>query len=167
MIAEPVEAPENSRARHFFLLAQSQTVYVALPLNRVIETMRPRPVQPLRVEGLPEFVSGVAIVRGAAVPVIDVGQLVHGVPTHAASRFITVPADDAHLVALAVEGTPRIVEIESEILNELPSLLGATRDSSLKYLGRYGHQLLVTLRTSHLIAPEVGARIRSLSEAVE
>ena len=46
---------------------------LAVPLPRVIETMRPLPVEPFA--GGPAFLSGLARIRGEVVPVLDTGVL--------------------------------------------------------------------------------------------
>ncbi|WP_426503885.1 chemotaxis protein CheW [Dactylosporangium sp. McL0621] len=59
----------------------------ALPLAAVVETVRPLPVQP--VAGGGGALLGVAVVRGAAVPVVDTATLL-GDPGAVPSRFVTV-----------------------------------------------------------------------------
>ncbi|WP_432972252.1 chemotaxis protein CheW [Dactylosporangium sp. CA-233914] len=62
-------------------------VLCALPLADVVETVRPLPVQPLAAGG--GVVLGVAVIRGAAVPVVDTAALL-GDPGAEPVRFITV-----------------------------------------------------------------------------
>jgi purine-binding chemotaxis protein CheW len=59
----------------------------ALPLAAVVETVRPLPVQPLA--GSSGALLGVAVIRGAAVPVLDTARLL-GDPGEQPSRFVTV-----------------------------------------------------------------------------
>ncbi|WP_433044462.1 chemotaxis protein CheW [Dactylosporangium sp. CS-033363] len=59
----------------------------AVPLAAVVETVRPLPVEP--VAGGGAGLLGVAVIRGAAVPVVDTAALV-GDPGAEPSRFVTV-----------------------------------------------------------------------------
>ena len=68
-------------------------------LKTSIEIMRMLPVEP--VTGAPTYVRGLSIIRGAPVPVVDLGVIVSGEPCHAA-RLVTVKSA-ARIVALAVE----------------------------------------------------------------
>ena len=65
-----------------WLLCRQAGCYVALPAAQVVETMRPLGTD--SVPEMPPFVLGLAIVRGAAVPVVDVGTLLGkvGGPRH-------------------------------------------------------------------------------------
>jgi purine-binding chemotaxis protein CheW len=71
----------------------------ALPLDDVVETMRPLPVKPLA--GTPPYVRGVTVVRGVPVPVVDLAVLLGEGPGveeepdadeewDGAARFVTV-----------------------------------------------------------------------------
>jgi purine-binding chemotaxis protein CheW len=59
--------------RQSTLLCRVRERLCALPLAHVVETMRPLPIEPLG--GMPGFVQGIAIIRGAPVPVVDAGAL--------------------------------------------------------------------------------------------
>src|ERR1039458_3558579 len=75
----------------------------ALPLEHVVETMRPLPIGPLA--GAPPGVSGLAVIRGAPVPVVDLSRLFSsdvGYIEVAPTRFVTVRVGQ-RVVALAVD----------------------------------------------------------------
>ncbi|WP_432825045.1 chemotaxis protein CheW [Dactylosporangium sp. CA-092794] len=61
-------------------------VLCALPLANVVETVRPLPVQPVASGG--GALLGVAVIRGAAVPVVDTARLL-GDPAARPTRFVT------------------------------------------------------------------------------
>jgi purine-binding chemotaxis protein CheW len=72
------------------LVFRAGTLLCALPLDEVVEIMRPLAVQPLA--GTPPYVRGVTIMRGVPTPVIDVARLVGG--EHAdPERFLAVRTD--------------------------------------------------------------------------
>ncbi|WP_189113601.1 chemotaxis protein CheW [Pilimelia terevasa] len=69
------------------LLFRAGSLLCALPLEDVVETMRPLPVRPLA--DVPAYVRGVSVLRGVPVPVVDAAALVGGEPA-AATRFVSV-----------------------------------------------------------------------------
>ena len=71
------------------MLCRVGQLLCALPLQHVEETMRPLAVE--AIAGAPSFVRGVAIVRGAPIPVIEPAVLLSGRASHV-TRFVTVKA---------------------------------------------------------------------------
>jgi purine-binding chemotaxis protein CheW len=82
------------------LIARVRSLRCALALTDVVEVMRPLPVA--RLEGLPTFVLGAAMIRGAAVPVIDLGAILVGPEGARPTRFLTIRSG-ARIAALAIE----------------------------------------------------------------
>jgi purine-binding chemotaxis protein CheW len=76
----------------------------AIPLEHVVETMRPLPVLPLA--GAPQLVLGLAVVRGRPLPVVDAAALFGGSAPAAAGRFVSLRAPGRQLVLAvgAVDG---------------------------------------------------------------
>src|SRR5688572_15607941 len=64
---------EAGANRAMWLICRVSTRVCALPLDAVVETMRPLVVEP--VAGAPGFVSGLSIVRGEPIPVVDAARL--------------------------------------------------------------------------------------------
>ena len=91
----------------------------ALPSSFVVETMRPLPVMAL--DDMPPFTRGVATIRGAATPVIDLAALL-GEPDAAATRFVTVRAG-GRTVALAVGEVVGLTRLDLARLVSRPPLL--------------------------------------------
>ena len=94
------ERPELS------LLCRVGDLLCALPLEHVEETMRPMPVE--AIAGLPSFVRGLAVVRGAPIPVVDAASLLSGDTSDAtrATRFVTVKTGSRR-IALMVDAAKR------------------------------------------------------------
>ena len=82
--------------------------------------MRPLPAAPF--PGAPPFVVGVARIRGAAVPVVDVGALLGSPEPSQATRFLSLRLDGRR-VALAVESVLGLRQLTPEAQSELPPLL--------------------------------------------
>lgn len=58
------------------LLVHAGPQLCAIPLGSVVETMRPLPIE--RIQGAPGALLGVSVVRGGAVPVVDLARLISG-----------------------------------------------------------------------------------------
>jgi purine-binding chemotaxis protein CheW len=107
-----------------WLLCSAGHLRCALPIEHVIEIMRPLPVE--QIAGAPHYVRGLSIIRGVPVPVVDLGLIVSDRATTTA-RVVTVRA--ARVVAIAVNSVLGITTIASKALGELPPLM---RDAAPK-----------------------------------
>ncbi len=119
--------------------------------------MRPLPID--AIAGMPSFVLGVAIIRGAATPVVDAGALL-GIPTAAPTRFVSVKADEHHRVALAVDAVRGIHVLAGETLAQMPALLSRTRPELIEAIGTLDSRLLLLLRSTHILPADVAAALR-------
>ena len=129
------------------LICRSHTRLCALPLAHVVETMRPLPVESLA--GAPHFVRGVAVIRGAPVPVIDAAALL-GAPATPGDRFVTVGVG-ARCVALAVDGVLGVRNLAAPSLQALPPLLQEAGADVVHAIGRLDAELLLVLNGSRLL----------------
>ena len=82
--------PADDAAAAMTLVLRAGPLLCALPLDEIIETMRPLAIEPLA--GTPAFVRGISVVRGVPCPVIDLARLLggHDAPL---SRFVAVRTD--------------------------------------------------------------------------
>lgn len=130
----------------------------ALPIGHVVETMRPLPVE--AVAGAPEFVAGLALIRGAPTPVVVLGCLLGATAASSWGRFVLVTAG-ARRVALAVDAVLGVRELDAAALQALPPLFeeGAGAIASVAALDG---ELLVVIRSARLV-PE--AALEALSRA--
>jgi purine-binding chemotaxis protein CheW len=130
------------------LLCRVRMLLCALPLPHVVETMRPLPIQPLG--GMPPFVRGLSVIRGATVPVVDVGALL-GLPTDGqATRFVSLRTGERR-VALAVEEVVGVRALSSVPLETLPPLLHRTKGRVIALVGKLDASLLIVLQDSRII----------------
>ena len=138
------------------LICQAGTTLCALPAQFVAETMRCLPVEPLR-SPLP-FVTGVAVVRGAAVPVVDLAACL-GLGSAPTTRFVTVrPAGRADgLVALAVAAVSGVREIAPDLAATVPPLLRGTSGDLVTAIGVLGEAPLLILGNSFAVPDELWA----------
>lgn len=116
-----------------------------LPLADVVETMRPLPIEPF--PGTPAFVRGLAVVRGAPTPVVDLAALFDGEPAEP-RRFVTVRAGE-RAVALAVGHIAGVREAVAE--GGLPPLLRDARADAVASIGLVDTALLLVLEAARLV----------------
>ena len=129
----------------FSLLVRLSGQLCAIPLEHVIETLRPLPVTPL--PDSPPGVMGISIVRGLPVPIVDGRTLVDGGGGQF-TRLVILRAGIRH-VGLAVEAIAGLRAISEEAATSLPPLLGAS--SIAARLGTIDDELLVVLDAARLV----------------
>jgi purine-binding chemotaxis protein CheW len=136
------------------LLCRTGDRLLAVPVANVVETMRPLPVESF--PGINRFVLGVSKIRGAVVPVIDVGGLTGdgGISAGVPGRFVTL-AFDGRTVALAVDAVIGVRTLDDAILDDLPPLLDSVDRENLSAIGILDAHLLVVLDSSHLVPESV------------
>lgn len=125
----------------------------ALRVGDVREVMRPQPIEPLA--GAPPFVMGLAVVRGEAVPVLDLASLL-GAEASAVTRFVTVKAGDRQ-VALAVG---EVIGFSQNLAEgqALPPL-AVSAQSALEAVGALDRELLSVLGAARLVPESVWAAL--------
>ncbi len=156
----PANRPVVLEAQPGLLVRVARRVCV-LPLGDVIEVMRPQPL--VALAGAPDYVRGLAVLRGAATPVLDLAALLDGRPSAAPRRLVLVRAG-ARRVALAV--TEAIGVRGSLPASEaLPPLV---RDAALalEAVGTIDHELMLVLAAARLV-PEAQWRSLDIEFEVE
>jgi len=133
------------------LLCRVETRLCLLPLEHVLETMRPLPVEPLA--GLPPFVLGLAVIRGSPTPVLDASSLLGGQRSRP-TRFITLRAGSRR-VALAVDAVLDVRAVPAAALESLPPLLGMASSEVVSAIGTLDGALLLVLRAARLVPEEL------------
>ncbi len=133
----------------YCLIASVGTITCAIPIEHVVETMRPLPIEPLG--NLPAFVRGLAIVRGTPMPVVDAAILL-GITGGEPARFVVVRIADRRL-ALAVDRVVEVRRIARAALSAMPPLLRAVE--SVAAVGAADAGLLVLLEVARTVPPEV------------
>jgi purine-binding chemotaxis protein CheW len=104
------------------LIFRARQHVCAVGLEQVVETMRPQPVRALA--GVPAYVRGVAVIRGAPAPVLNVGALLDGdVPDPDPPTARLVMVDRGQPYAFAVDEIVGIRTVPEQVWRELPPLL--------------------------------------------
>jgi len=146
----------------------------ALPVAHVVEIMRPLPIRHL--DDVPPFVLGVALVRGAPAPVVDVARLLGSTTPAAAGaerpsrvgRFVTVAAHGhGRPVSLAVEDVRGIRALGATELGALPPHLGAVDVRGARAIGAIDGELSLILEATRLVPDTVWAQLSRAAPAEE
>jgi purine-binding chemotaxis protein CheW len=125
----------------------------ALPIEHVVETMRPLPLEP--VPGAPPFVRGAALVRGEVTPVVDLRTLLGGDDGPPATRLVSLRVHPGRGAGLLVDGVLGVHHRAALSAETLPPLLQDAAATVVAELGRLDGELLMILRAGALI-PEDG-----------
>lgn len=133
------------------LLCRAGTRLCGLPLDRVIETFRPLPVE--AVASSSEVVGGLSIVRGEPVPLLDLGRLLGGVAGGERKRWVTLRVE-SRVVALSVDEVLGVRELDTRSLVELPPLLQSADSKWIETVGRLDAALLLVLGRGYLVPEE-------------
>jgi purine-binding chemotaxis protein CheW len=119
----------------------------ALPLEHVIETLRPLPIEP--VTDAPRSVLGLSVIRGIPIPVIDIGALIGESETHP-QRMVTLTTGTRR-VALTVGSILGVRSFESGSFSALPPLLQEAVGHVVSAIGTLDTELLLLLRAARLV----------------
>jgi purine-binding chemotaxis protein CheW len=133
------------------LIAQVGTLACAIPVEHVVETMRPLPVEPLGQGAA--YVRGVAVIRGEPTIVIDAALLFgQGVKTSAGarSRFVVVRSAGKK-AALVVDSVSEVRAIAQAELGALPPLARAASSDVIAAIAAVDSGLVVMLEAARLV----------------
>jgi purine-binding chemotaxis protein CheW len=128
----------------------------AIPLEYVVETMRPLPVEP--IVDAPTFVRGLTVVRGVPVPVVDLAMGMGLAPSSATSRFVVLAVNGRN-VALAVDEVVGLRRVASVRVDEMPPLLRHACGEVVAALGVLDAELLFVLEASRMLPEGDGALV--------
>ena len=144
----------TSRSEFSVLAVRGGGRFCAVPLPQVVEVMRPLPLE--RIAGAPDCVSGLAIIRGKAVPVVDLAGLLGGdagKETAAVARWVALRVGD-RMVALAVEAVLAIRSLATAQFTALPPLWHGPHSPAVAALGALDRELFIVLETGRLLPDE-------------
>ena len=143
-------APGQAETR-LALLLRARARRCALPIEDVVETLRPLPLT--EVPAAPPYLRGLSVIRGAPVPVLDLGALLGDPPSEAATRFVVLRLGERR-AALAVEEVLGLREISAREQHELPPLLQDAGELISRVAAR-DSELFAVLATARLVPDSV------------
>ncbi|XXX81697.1 chemotaxis protein CheW [Sorangium sp. So ce134] len=139
------------------LIVRVRSWVCALPLAAVVETMRALDVR--SVPGAPRFVRGLAVVRGAHVPVVDLAALFGVADGQRGARLVSVRAG-ARPLSLEVDEVLCIKELDPAALERTPPLLSRALPECVDSLGSLDGQSLALLETARLLPEAAWSALR-------
>jgi purine-binding chemotaxis protein CheW len=142
-----------------FLVVEAAQWRCALPLESVVETMRPLPVQPLN--DAVKAVLGLSMIRGTPVPVVNLAEVL-GDTEAEHSRFVTLRAHE-RMFAIAVGGVIGIYEIQHQELAAVP-LLNA-KDGTLGLVAIHDRELVRVLKETRILPESAWQRVAAQTGA--
>ena len=138
------------RAAAAFLICRSEKWLCALPLENVAETMRPLPIEPLA--DLPPSILGIAVIRSAMVPVVDVAMLVDGASASTSpTRFVSLRLGANRQVALALGEVVGVRTLGTEALKDIPALLSDTAPHIISAIAQLDAEFLLVLQAARMV----------------
>jgi purine-binding chemotaxis protein CheW len=152
-----------SGERRLSLICRVGARLCALPLEHVVETMRPLPAEPL--PGVPGFIRGVSVIRGEATPVVDAAVLLGAENAHPQpGRLVTVRIGDRR-VALAVDAVLGVQAIPDESVHDLVPLLKQASTEVISAIGMLDADLLLVLQSAQLVPEPVWALLEEATSS--
>lgn len=121
-----------------------------------------RPLTTEELAGVPSFIRGVAVIRGAPVPVVDLAALLTG-NSSAPTRFVFMKIDDRCL-ALAVDAVIGVRALPPRELDTMPTML-LHPNGAAAGVETHDAALLFILRTARLVPDEVWQAMRHRATA--
>ncbi len=137
--------PSTSNA---FLLCRSGSRLYALPIEHVIETMRP--LSTTGLADMPAFMLGLSIIRGATTPVVHVAHLLGEPLNTPITRFVTIKLGP-RVVAFAVGEVIGVRLLATELMTEIPLLLQSVDSQQIAAISILDAELLVILQSTRVV----------------
>jgi purine-binding chemotaxis protein CheW len=124
---------------------------IAIDVANVREVVRWQPVTPLPKS--PALIDGVIDLRGALVPVVDLGRLLNESKVKPSTRTrIVVTETDGLVVGLTVDSAVEVLQVESASIEQLPALATqAGYDAARAVVRRPDSEPIVVLSLEYLL----------------
>jgi purine-binding chemotaxis protein CheW len=144
----------GSTAAKRLLVCRAGAKVCGFPLEHVIETMRPLPVEPLA--GMPGFVLGVALIRGRPTPVVDTCRLLGSTSERSPQRYVTLGVEPGgRSTAFALDNVLAVRDVDPRSLSALPGLFGDAPGEVVRALGALDAELFLVLEHARLLPDAV------------
>lgn len=151
---------EESLEKQFIVFNLGEEEYgVEILQVQTIERMLPI----TRVPHAPEFVEGVANLRGSVVPIIDLRKRLGLESTEHTneSRIITVKVDEV-MVGMVVDAASDVVKVPVSAIEPPPSVIGGVEANYLEGVAKLEDRLLILLKLSEVLKKEEVQQLKNI-----
>ncbi len=123
----------------------------AIDVAQLREVVRWQPVTPL--PRAPALIEGLVDLRGAMVPVVDLGKLLRGTPIRSGPRArIAIVEVDGLVVGLAVDAATEVIAVDPAALCDPPALAAhAGYDAARAVVRRAGASPILVVALEHVL----------------
>ncbi len=143
----------ETNSRTSALVVRAGGSFLAIPMENVLETMRPLPLEHL--SGLPSFVCGLSIIRGEPVPVLDT---LLASQVERIERLVLLRIGERR-IAIRVEAVIGVRKIDTFLFQDLPPLLGKANREFVSSLGTLDQKLFMMLDTARIVPEDVWGKL--------
>ncbi|HEX5755724.1 MAG TPA: chemotaxis protein CheW [Arenimonas sp.] len=167
--ADTEHAVERDAAQQFLSFALGGETY-ALAIARIKEIIEYQ--RPTTVPCMPCFVRGVINLRGAVVPVIDLGARFGGAPSEVTRRSCVVILELQHgealqTLGLMVDAVHEVVEFATSDIGPPPPFGTRIRADFIAGMARRAERLMVVLDASRVLSLDELAQLDNADTATE
>ncbi len=122
----------------------------AVPVERVREIVRMRPITPL--PGAPEIIRGVISLRGEIVQVIDLRRTLRlsSIEPTRSSRIIVIHGEDGHVAGVLVDAVTEVLRVPEEAFRPAPP----DESSAIESLCVHGDEFVALLDLERVLSHE-------------
>ena len=158
-------AQDKPRQYLTFALAGEMFAVATLSVKEIIEYG-----QITTVPMMPAFIRGVINLRGAVVPVIDLGVRFHGNPTLISRRscivIIEVPGEDesAQVLGIVVDAVSEVLEISPAEIEPPPAFGAKIRTDFILGMGKVGGKFVILLNVGKVLSVDEIAAIAGVKQ---
>lgn len=151
----------RNRGANLTLAIRAGARICAVPISDVVEIMRPLPIEAW--SGAPGVVRGLSIIRGAPVPVVDLGALLGASSNCVSTRFVAIRVGERR-VALAVDAVLGIREFAPALRTQMPPLLVDACTELVEAVGALDTELFTVLKACSIVPETVWDALPSQEE---
>lgn len=144
------------------LLVASGSTVCALPVDTVVETMRPLVLEP--VQGAPAAVLGLSVIRGTPIPVVDLCRTLGKEPNGPPGRYVVLKLAQERRAALAVDSVLGVEKLDVSKLDQLPPLVASADSEMISAIGWRDHHFLQILQTGRIIPDGIWSALQRTGE---
>jgi purine-binding chemotaxis protein CheW len=135
-----------------FMLDEEMFAFGILHIKEILEFG-----QLTEVPRMPEFIRGVINLRGAVVPVIDLGARFGKHPTQVTRRTCIViieldGEDEKHSVGVMVSAVNDVVEIPPDQIEPAPEFGAQIRTDFIEGMGKIDERFVIILNVNHVLS---------------